>query len=140
MRQRAVILWKEWREVQWFFWVALFTFICLPCIGAMQAIAFHAMHDFRPVASPWVYGLGGVLAVFVAAGASCRDFQSHLEDFWRSRPFNVRQWLNINYGVGLGVVIIPCILPLVMERSFDRDRKPSPRFSGCRSSGRQFTA
>ena len=81
MKQIASLAWKEWHEVQWFFWVALFTFIGLPCIGACEAIIAHTMRDFRPLASPWVYGLGSVLAVLVAEEAP----DLHLETFDQSR-------------------------------------------------------
>jgi hypothetical protein len=123
MKQLASLAWKEWREVQWFFWVAIFVFTVLPCIGAFEAIAVHSEHGFRPVVSPWVYTFGGVLAVFVAAGATCRDFQGRLEDFWRSRPLNIRQWLTVKYSVGLAVVILPCVIALAMETNLsDRNQ------------------
>ncbi|MGA2233067.1 MAG: hypothetical protein ABSH22_19365, partial [Tepidisphaeraceae bacterium] len=119
MKQLSLLAWKEWHEIRAFFWIAIGIFIGLPVIGGIEEFAQHG--HFVLLASPWVFGCGAVLAVFVAVGAACRDFHSHLEDFWRSRPVSVTRWLLVKYAVGLGVVLLVCALPLVLEIVIDHD-------------------
>jgi hypothetical protein len=119
VKQLSLLAWKEWHEIRAFFWIAIGIFIGLPVIGGIEEFAQHG--HFVLLASPWVFGCGAVLAVFVAVGAACRDFHSHLEDFWRSRPVSVTRWLLVKYAVGLGVVLLVCALPLMLEIIVDHD-------------------
>ena len=115
MRQLASIAWKEWHELRIFLWIAIGVFIGLPIAGGVEEIYNAPMHHFEILASPWVIALGGVLSVFIAIGASCRDFSGHLEDFWRSRPVGIVRWLLVKYAIGLLVVLAGCLLPLFLE-------------------------
>ena len=118
MRQLVALAWKEWHEVRIYLWIALGVFIGLPLIGVLEAMYQHTGHHFEIEISPWVIIFGGVLAVFVAVGATCRDLSGRLEDFWRSRPLNVARWLLVKYFVGLTVVLLSCLLPLAVELWF----------------------
>jgi hypothetical protein len=122
MTQLIALTWKEWREVRIYLWIALGTFIGLPLIGGLEAHYHYGHEHFEISVSPWVMICGGVLAVFVAVGATCRDFSGRLEDFWRSRPLNIGQWLLVKYFVGLAVVLASCVLPLTVELYLDRDK------------------
>ncbi|MDB5292583.1 MAG: hypothetical protein JWL69_3824 [Phycisphaerales bacterium] len=113
MRQLASLAWKEWHESRWLLVVALGVFLGLPLAGGLEAAL--ARQKFAVLASPWVFSLGGILAVFVGVDAACRDLRGRLEDFWRSRPMGTAQWLLVKYFVGLAVVLVACILPLVVE-------------------------
>jgi len=121
VKQLTALVWKEWREVRAFLWIALGVFIGLPIAGGLEAIAQYS-HRFEISASTWVLPFGGVLAVFVAVGATCRDFSGHLEDFWRSQPVGITRWLLAKYFVGLAIVLVACVLPLAIEVSIDRDK------------------
>ncbi|MGD0138782.1 MAG: hypothetical protein ABSD28_07900 [Tepidisphaeraceae bacterium] len=121
MKQLTALVWKEWREDRAFLWIALGVFVGLPIVGGLEEIVQYS-YRFEISASPWVLGFGGVLAVFVAVGATCRDFSGHLEDFWRSQPVGITRWLLAKYLVGLAIVLVACVLPLAIEVSIDRDK------------------
>jgi hypothetical protein len=114
MKQRAAMAWKEWHEIRAFLWIALGVFVGLPIIGGFESQLQYSKH-FELSATPWVIAFGGVLAVFVAVGATCRDLNGSLEDFWRSCPVSAASWMRMKYAVGLTVVLIACSLPLVLE-------------------------
>lgn len=109
------LLWKEWAEIRVFFAVALFVFLGLPLLGGLEEQIQHGRFDM--FASIWVYYLGGILAVFVGVGTVVRDLNGRLEDFWRSRPVPLGQWLLVKYFVGLLVVLVTLTLPLVVEEA-----------------------
>lgn len=114
MKQLGALIWKEWHDVRWFLAVALLLFIGMPCIGAIEnRFTYSTGFDFN--ASPWVIPLGGFLAILTAIGITCSDLGNRLEDFWRSRAINPLRWILIKYLVGLGVVLISCIAPLLLE-------------------------
>ena len=121
MKQLIALVWKEWREDRAFLWIGLGVFLGLPMIGGLEAMAQYSRR-FEISASPWVLAFGGVLAVFVAVGATCRDFAGHLEEFWRSRPVGTTRWLMAKYLVGLAVVLVACIIPLAIEVSNGHDK------------------
>jgi len=109
------LLWKEWAEIRVFFAVALFVFLGLPLLGGLEEQIQHGRFDM--FASIWVFYLGGVLAVFVGVGTVVRDLNGRLEDFWRSRPVPIGQWLLVKYFVGLLAVLVTLTLPLVVEEA-----------------------
>ncbi len=121
MKATISLAWKEWHEVRAFLWIAFGMFILLPVIGGIEE-RFQSPARFEISAYPWVVTFGGVLAIFVAVGATCRDFSGHLEDFWRSRPISITRWLLVKYLVGLGVVLVACITPLAIELEFNREK------------------
>lgn len=121
MRQLTALAWKEWHETRAFLWIALGVFVGLPICGGLEALYQVPGRRFEIIAFPWVTMLGSVLAVFVAVGASCRDFNGRLEDFWRSRPVGVARWLLMKYVVGLAVVQVACLIPMILEMLTFRD-------------------
>lgn len=121
MKATISLAWKELHEVRAFLWIAMGIFIALPIVGGIEE-HFQTSHRFEIAASPWVVTFGGVLAIFVAVGATCRDFSGHLEAFWRSRPVTVIRWLLVKYLVGLAVVLVACVLPLAIELAFNREK------------------
>ena len=123
MNRFRSLVWKEWREARAFLFIALFAFLGLPLIGGLEARM--VTPRFGLVISPWVTTLGGVLAVFVAVGVSCRDVAGRLEDFWRSRPIGVMPSLLVKYCVGLAVVLVSCMGPLLIEQIVDRNESPN---------------
>jgi hypothetical protein len=121
VKQLGSLVWKEWHETRAFLWIGLAVLAGLPMVAGLEAMAqYH--HQFEISASPWVTIFGGVLAIFVAAGATCRDLGDHLENFWRSRPIGAARLMLVKYFVGLAVVLIACDLPLVLEVQFNRDK------------------
>lgn len=115
MKQLGAMIWKEWHDVRWFLAVALLLFIGMPCIGAIEnRFTYNTGYDFD--ASAWVIPLGGLLAILTAIGITCLDLGNRLEDFWRSRAINPMRWILIKYLVGLGVVLVYCIAPLLLEQ------------------------
>jgi hypothetical protein len=114
MKQLTALAWKEWRETWIFLVIGLGVFLGLPVIAAVEA-RWQYSRRFEISTVPWVVAFGAVLAVFVAVGATCRDFNEALEGFWRSRPVGVTRWLIIKFGVGVAVVVIACGIPLVAE-------------------------
>jgi hypothetical protein len=109
MKRIGNIAWKEWREIQAFLYIALFVFIGLPFIGELER-TWHTNRPLEIQTGPFVILLGGLLAVLIAVGSTCRDFQGHLEDFWRSRPLGVSRWLAIKFVIGLMVTLGSCDL------------------------------
>jgi hypothetical protein len=120
MKPTMSLAWKEWHEVRAFLWIGLGVFLGLPLIGGLEE-RFTQFHHFHIATAGWVVAFGGVLAVFVAVGATCRDFTGHLEDFWRSRPIGPMRWLLIKYIAGLTVVLTACIVPLIVQWAVARD-------------------
>ncbi len=120
MKKLASLLWKEWHETRVFLWIGLGAFLGLPCIGGLESLLQYS-HRFEILASPWVMLFGGVFALFVAVGTTCRDLSPHLEDFWRSRPVSVVRWFLVKYAVGLAIALFVCVLPLLVERWLNPD-------------------
>jgi hypothetical protein len=121
-KQLASLGWKEWNEVRVYLWIAMGVFVGLPVIGGFEEVIFQHFRQFEIFASPWVVAFGGVLAIFVAVGATCRDLSGPVEDFWRSRPVGIFQWLLVKYFVGLAVVLAACALPLALELAFNVEK------------------
>jgi hypothetical protein len=113
MSQTKALLWKEWLEIRVFFHIALFVFLGLPLLGGLESRI--QTGRFEIMASAWTYFLGGIFAIFVGVGTVVREMKGRLEDFWRSRPVGVAQWLVIKYFVGLAVVIVTLMPPLILE-------------------------
>jgi hypothetical protein len=126
-RQLISLAWKEWCEARAFLWIGLGVFIGLPAIAGLEWSIQFSRH-FRIWTSPWVLCFGGLLAVFVAVGISCRDLNGRLEDFWRSRPVGVVRWMFVKYFVGLCVVLLACGIPLVVQILVNGDRDPDGSF------------
>ena len=119
MKQLTALICKEWHKAQAFLWIALGVFVGLPVIKSVEAM-FQLSKRFEVSMLPLVLGFGAVLAVFVAVGMTCRDFQGRLEDFWRSRPVGVIQWIAVKYCVGLFIVMAACLIPLTLDFALDR--------------------
>jgi len=117
MKQLASLFWKEWHETRLFLWIGLGVFLGLPWVGGLEAL-FQYDHHYEFLASPWVIIFGGVFALFVAVGVTCRDLGGQLEEFWRSRPVGVMRWFLVKYVVGLAVSLAVCVLPMLVERWF----------------------
>ncbi|HEY1686022.1 MAG TPA: hypothetical protein VGG19_14750 [Tepidisphaeraceae bacterium] len=126
MNVNAILLWKEWRETRVFLLIALGIFVVLPLIGSLENLAQYTHHHIEIEASTFVYPLGGVLAVFVAVGSTCRDLRPRREDFWRSRPVSPVRWMLIKYGMGVLIVEISCLFPLWIEYFASRNTQQMP--------------
>jgi hypothetical protein len=123
MKKYAALAWKEWHEDRAFLWIALGVFLGLPIIGGPEfMVQFHK--PFQIWTSPWVTACGAILAVFVAVGATCRDFTGQLEDFWQSRPVTVRQWLAVKFWMGFAIVLVACIVPVAVEGLINQQTPP----------------
>jgi len=120
MRIYTSLIWKEWHEVRAYLWIALGIFLGLPLIGAAEQHLQYG-NRFDVLTTPWVTGFGGVLAIFVAVGATCRDFNGNLENFWQSRPISGALWLIAKYFIGVAVVLTGCALPIVVQSTLNRD-------------------
>ena len=120
MTAARALLWKEWRELRWFLIVGIGVFLFLPFVGAIQGAIMYGHERLELMTSPWVIGLGGVLAVFIAVGATCRDLSERLINFWQSRPISIGRWTATKYLCGLALVLFLCTVPLVLEIAFDR--------------------
>ena len=114
VKQFTSLAWKEWHEARAFLWIGLGVFVGLPAVAGLEWMLQYSKH-FEINTIPWVIAFGGLLAVFVAVGATCRDFSGHLEDFWRSRPVGIVWWMIVKYVVGLAVVLLACAIPLAMR-------------------------
>ena len=124
MNRITSLAWKEWHETRPLLWIGLGVFFGLPIIGALEATLL--MHKrFELFASQWVFDLGAVLAVFVAVNITCRDLETRLQDFWRSRPIRLSVFFAVKYIVGLAVVLLACVPPLAAELLFNRSKMPA---------------
>ncbi len=121
----SALAWKEWREVRAFLLIALGVFVLIPLIGGVESM-FQYSHRFEISASPFVFFFGGVLAVFVAVGSTCRDLSDRIENFFLSRPIDTRQWLLTKYFTGLVVVLVSCEIPLLLELCINRNADTGP--------------
>lgn len=121
MKQLTAIAWKEWRENSPLLWIALGVFLGLPIIGGLEyMLSGVGKHHFDISGEPGVIALGGVLAIFVAVGAACRDLNGKLEDFWLSRPVTGLQWMLIKFIIGVAIVLLSLSLPLIATALTDR--------------------
>jgi len=121
MKASTSLIWKEWRETRIYLWIGLGVFLGLPLIGGIEAAMRHMGPRFDIPVELFVIPLGGVLAIFVAVGETCRDFDGHIADFWRARPVGIIRWMLIKYLVGLVVVIVSCAMPLLVQYCLDRE-------------------
>ena len=116
MRQTTALLWKEAREHRWLLVASLALFLGFPLL--MAAIASHHPRYPRFYSDEGegvVLGLGGLLAVILAVGTTCRDLGGSLEGFWRSRPIGLGKLLLTKFAVGLCVLLLVTCGTLVMQ-------------------------
>ena len=125
MSKLTSLAWKEWHDARPFLWVGLGVFLGLPLAGAVESKLASHYGRLDLSATPWVIGLGGVLAVFAGVGVTTPDRRPKLEDFWRSRPIQVGRWLAVKYAVGLAVVLVACAVPTAFELLLDRHTDPA---------------
>ena len=123
MTPTTALAWKEWREIRALLWIALGLFIGAPIIGGVEGLFQYSHHFEMQSTLGWVIPFGSILAIFAAVGATCRDFQPALDDFWRSRPVSVTRWMTMKYVVGIAMVLVACIVPVVLESVVNRDRE-----------------
>lgn len=119
MKQLSPLVWKEWHEAQVYLWIGLAIFLGLPLIGGIED-SLNRGHRLEVEALPWVTAFGGVLAIFTAVGATCRDLSGPIEDFWRAAPVSVSRWMLIKFMVGVVVVVLASAIPLSVEACFAR--------------------
>ncbi len=85
MRQITALIWKEAREQRWILLAAVAIFFGFPLI--MATFSYYRVRDGGRFYSEDGLGLvlafGGLLAIFLALGATCRDLTNPLHDFWR---------------------------------------------------------
>jgi len=114
MRRTMVLVWKEWREQQWFLYGGLATFLVFPLMEILYKL--RKGYTVWTETPEWiVLSLGGLLAIIVGVGAACRDLTPRLQSFWQSRPVGLSRWLAVKYVVGLGIVLLVCLLPLLLQ-------------------------
>ncbi len=123
MKSTVSLALKEWREARIYLWIGLGIFLGLPVIGAVEYSVGHP-HRFEIETVPWVGYLGGVLAVLVAVGGTCRDLSGGLEDFLRSLPVSAGRWIWMKFLVGLAIVILACAVPILAESAVNRTTEP----------------
>jgi hypothetical protein len=119
------LAWKEWHESRAYLWIALGVFAGLPLISGVEAMwQFSRRFEIETIGC--IIPFGGVLAVFVAVGATCRDFRGHVEDFWRSRPMGIGRWMIVKYFIGLMIVLAGCMAPAVLQLAINRQHDATP--------------
>ncbi len=123
MRRTLVLVWKEWREQQWFLYGGLATFLVFPLM--------EILYKLRKGYTVWtetpegiVLSLGGLLAIIVGVGATCRDLSPRLQSFWQSRPVGLSRWLAVKYAVGLVIVVLVCFIPIWLQLRLARSVNP----------------
>ncbi len=114
MRSGAALLWKEWREVRWFFIVGAAIFIGWPL---MEAVSNYRLWQnfYSDMPAGMVLLFGGFFAILVAVGATCRDLSENIACFWQSRPVAIWRWVATKYLVGLAVVFVVLTVPVLMQ-------------------------
>jgi len=113
MKQLTAMAWKEWNETRICLWIALGVFIGLPLVQGIEELHQFASFDMR--ASSWVTAFGGLLAIFIAIGGTCRDLRDRLADFWQSRPVAIVPWMLVKYFEGLAALMAGCLLPILVQ-------------------------
>jgi uncharacterized membrane protein len=124
-QQLRSLAWKEWHENRAYLWIALGVFAGLPALGGIEGL-YQFSHRFEIQTVPWIIAFGGVLAVFVATSAACRDFRGRLDDFWRSRPVGTWSWLLVKFIVGLVIVLLGCMIPAALQLAINREHDATP--------------
>jgi hypothetical protein len=124
-QQLRSLAWKEWQESQAYLWIALGIFVGLPALGGIEGL-YQFSHRYEIQTVPWIIAFGGVLAVFVATSATCRDFRGRLEDFWHSRPVGLLSWLLVKFAVGLAIVLLGCMIPAALQLAINREHDATP--------------
>ncbi len=114
MKATAALMWKEWRQVRWFFFVGVLIFLGAPMAEALNHYGHH--QELRTsMPEGIVPAFGGVLAIFVAVGLTCQDLKQGVAYFWQSRPVRVWQWALNKYVMGLVMVLAICCGSLLMQ-------------------------
>ena len=121
MKQFRSLLWKEWREDHIYLWIGLGVLLILPLINAWQEIYY--LGHFELHASAWIFLLGGIFAIVVSVGISCRDLAEPLENFWHSRPIGIGRWMLAKYAMGAVIVLLSCVGPAIVELLIDPPKK-----------------
>src|SRR5687768_18450856 len=110
----TAMIWKEYREMKWFLLAGLFFFLLFPALEGLNNLLRDG--DFYTDAPEgMVLGFGGLLAIIIAVGATCRDLQPKLQIFWQSRPLTLSGLLITKYIAGLVVMLMTCCIPLLLQ-------------------------
>ena len=117
MKQTAMLIWKEAREIRWALYTCL---LLLLSFGLLSSLVFSRystpMHP-RLMASELdslLLALGGPMALLIAVGVACRDLRQPVLEFWSSRPIGLTHLFVTKYLTGLaGVLIILMVVALV---------------------------
>lgn len=108
MKTTLALLWKESRQVFWFWVGGLVLFTAMPMIPVIgSSLAAEGTYE-------WAYSLGWLFAIFTATGLFGPELDGRLSEFWRSRPLSARQWLLVKYLAGLLCVLVVCVGPILV--------------------------
>lgn len=103
------LVWKECREHVPFLvtgWAVFLGVTLVSAACAYFALPPHGGRFYSRTGLEMVVMLGPVLAIFLAAGASCRDLTERVYEFWRSRPISPRQLVLRKYAAGVTTLLL----------------------------------
>ncbi len=126
--QRFPVVWKTWRELRWF--VLGYLGVTLAFVAVDGILSWYAatVYQTSPVlqslyregilSGALLVGLPGVMSFLIAivlgVEIGMRDFDSHLESFWRSRPISLGKYFNTRYAVGLTCALAVAAIPALV--------------------------
>jgi len=113
MTQLSALVRKEARELRWFLVGGLVVFSGVPLTVRLYCNVYPTM--FSDLLWMLILWLGGLMAVCIAVGATCRDMADDLRTFWQSRPISPLLMLSVKYLVGLLVLLIVTCTPLISQ-------------------------
>ena len=109
MTRTRALLWKEYREHMPFLLAGSAVFLGVTLLTAACAYFVPPPRSgkfYSEMGVAMVVLFGPALAIFLAAGASCRDLTEPVCDFWRSRPISPRQLVLRKYAAGVTTLLL----------------------------------
>jgi len=124
MRQTTALIWKEYREHRWFLVAAGGLAFGLPLLITVLTWLVHGSFYYSDTSEVMVLCGGGMLAVILAIGATCRDLRENLHAFWASRPIGPTRTFLMKYAAGLAVLLVVTCGTLILQLAIQRPGGP----------------
>jgi hypothetical protein len=108
------ILWKEWRQQRWLFWMGCVLGITYPVLEGLGGLHYNRGF-YTNSGSGVVLGFGALFAIILAVATTHSDVKRGICDFWQSKPVSPT-WL---FGVKFLVASMVLLTIFLFTESLD---------------------
>jgi len=108
------ILWKEWRQQRWLFWMGCVLGLIFPVLEGLGGLHYNRGF-YTNSGNGVVLGFGALFAIILAVATTHSDVKRGICDFWQSKPVSPT-WL---FGVKFLAASIVLLIIFLLAESLD---------------------